>query len=205
MKRLKRALTRLLFKAKILNRKPPPLYTKDVLKGGSFSIGEYSYGIPLVLFQNNEAKLYIGKFCSIAQNVTIFLGGNHRLDWVSTYPFMEFKDFSPNADSISGHPSTNGDVVIENDVWLGRGVTIMSGVHIANGAVIATGSIVTKDVGAYEVWGGNPAKLISKRFENNKIDLLLKLNWWDWDIKKIKQKAPILCSSNFELLVNEEL
>lgn len=103
-------------------------------------------------FENEESNLIIGKFCSIAGGVTIFLGGNHRLDWISTYPFNMLEEEFPEAKMIKGHPATKGDVKIGNDVWIGQNAVIMSGIIIGNGAVIAANSVVTKNIKDYEVW-----------------------------------------------------
>jgi acetyltransferase-like isoleucine patch superfamily enzyme len=173
---------------------PKPLFTKDYFKDEKFEIGDYTYGHPTVLFENDETALRIGKFCSISTNVTIFLGGNHRSDWNTTYPFNAFHDEFPFAKDIKGHPSTNGDVVIGNDVWIGQGVTIMSGITIGDGAILATNSVVTKNVGPYEIWGGNPSKLIRKRFDDAKIEELLRLKWWDKDLSFIEKNIELLCS-----------
>lgn len=172
-----------------------PFYTKDFFKEEEYIIGDHTYGKPTVLFNDSGANLHIGKFCSIAEKVTIFLGGNHRIDWVSTYPFNVFNEEFPGAKDILGHPSTKGNVVIENDVWIGRGVTIMSGVTINNGAVIAANSVVTKNVGAYEVWGGNPAKKIKTRFSEEIVTELLKIKWWEKDIEVLKENCEALCAS----------
>ena len=171
-------------------------YTKDNFKDKKYIIGDYTYGKPEVLFDNSEANLTIGKFCSIANGVTIFLGGNHRTDWISTYPFNKMPHNFPEAINIKGHPASKGNVVIGNDVWIGRNVTILSGVTIGNGAVIATSAVVTKNIGPYEIWGGNPAKKLKMRFDANKIKYLENLRWWDWDIEKIKKSAIKLCSEN---------
>jgi acetyltransferase-like isoleucine patch superfamily enzyme len=173
-----------------------PFFTKDVFAGKKFSIGEYTYGNPAVLFENDDANLTIGKFCSIADEVTIFLGGNHRTDWITTYPFNALKSQFPEAANIKGHPATKGDVTIGNDVWLARGCTIMSGVAIGNGAVIGTASVVAKNVGDYEIWAGNPAKFVRKRFDDETIAKLLQAQWCHWDIEKIKRELPNLCDSN---------
>ncbi len=191
---LKKKLTRL--KSLFFNKQPSSFFTKDVITGKNFRIGEYTYGKPNILYHESGASLVIGKFCSIAENTTIFLGGNHRTDWVSTYPFREIFTREQSLNSINGHPSTNGDVVIQNDVWIGRNVTILSGVNIGNGAVIGTGSLVTKDIGPYEIWGGNPAKLIRKRFDEEVIKSLLEIKWWDWSYRKIITNVPYLCNDN---------
>lgn len=177
-----------------------PFFTKDLFKDKKFLIGDYTYGKPTILFENSEANLRIGKFCSIADNVTIFLGGNHRMDWISTYPFNVLNNEFPEAVNIKGHPATKGNVTIGNDVWIGRGVVIMSGVTIGNGVVIAAGSVITKDIDDYELWGGNPAKMIKKRFNDDEIIQLQEIEWWNWKITDIKKKVSVLCSSNLEFL-----
>ena len=82
------------------------------------SYGKHTYGVPNILWQNNDAKLIIGNFCSIAKNVNIYLGGNHRTDWVTTYPFGHINKHIFNNFNGNGHPSTKGDVIIGNDVWI---------------------------------------------------------------------------------------
>lgn len=157
----------------------------------NYSIGRFTYGEPLVLEWGEGATLNIGSFCSIAPNVTILLGGNHRGDWVTTFPFnIIFDDFK----DISGHPATRGNVIIGNDVWIGIDALILSGISIGDGAIIAARSVVTKDVEPYTVVGGNPARKIKTRFSDETIENLLKIKWWDWDIEKIKNNVPLLLS-----------
>jgi acetyltransferase-like isoleucine patch superfamily enzyme len=152
-------------------------------------IGRFTYGAEGISIRQwgEGASLTIGSFCSIASSVTIFLGGNHRVDWVTTFPFGHiFREELGGAD-IEGHPTTNGDVVVGNDVWIGHGASIMSGVSIGSGAVIAANSHVAKDVMPYEIVGGNPAKVIKNRFCKEITDLLLKLEWWQLPIEVIKE------------------
>ena len=186
-------------KAIFFKEKEPivPFFTKDIFLNKKFNIGEYTYGYPKVIFENEEANLTIGKFCSISVGVEIFLGGNHRIDWRTTYPFNSLPEYFPEGNAIKGHPATKGNVVIGNDVWIGKNATIMSGVTIGDGAVIAAHSVVVKDVGDYEVWGGNPARCIKKRFDQTTIDQLKADKWWDWDIEKIKNNLDKLCSNEF--------
>ena len=174
------------------------VYTKDYLSGSLFEIGDYTYGRPNVIRWNESTRLHIGRFCSIADGVTILLGGNHRTDWVTTYPFNVLSAPFPNASCIQGHPATKGDVWIGNDVWIGQGATILSGVHIGDGAVIGSKAVVSKDVEPYAVVVGNPGRVIKKRFDEATIKALLEIRWWDWDEEKINQEAPYLCSSNIE-------
>lgn len=168
------------------------------------SWGEYSYGPELTIKHwGEESYLQVGKFCSFADGIIIFLGGNHRVDWVSTYPFMSFLQHFPEASDIQGHPATNGDVIVGNDVWVGSHVSILSGVTIGDGAVVGAHSVVTKDVPAYAIVAGNPARIIRYRFDESTINALLELQWWDWPLEKIKKNIHLLCSSNIAQLFIE--
>ena len=161
------------------------------------SYGKYTYGKPTILWKNKDAKLIVGNFCSIADGVKIYLGGNHRTDWVTTYPFGHTNQhiFKFNG---RGHPSTKGDVIIGNDVWIANNVTIMSGVTIGDGVVIANNSHVVKNVEPYSLVGGNPAKLIKYRFSQEQIEKLLQIKWWYWDDNKINKFTPLLCNNNID-------
>jgi acetyltransferase-like isoleucine patch superfamily enzyme len=162
------------------------------------TVGKYTYGTPLVKWANTNAKLTIGNFCSIASGVTIYLDGNHRSDWVTTYPFGHINQHIFNTYDGHSHPSTKGDVVIGNDVWISDDVTIMSGVTIGDGAIIANNSHVVKNVEPYSIVGGNPAKLIKYRFTQEQIEKLLEIKWWSWDDAKINIYTPLLCSDNID-------
>ena len=128
----------------------------------------------------------------------IFLKADHRVDWITTYPFTAFW---PEAKDYSGHPKKKGDIVIGNDVWIGHGAMILSGVHIGNGAVVAAGSIVTKNVSPYCIVGGNPAKIIRYRFSSEQIDKLERIAWWNWPRSKIVQALPLLLSNNIDFFL----
>ncbi len=167
-------------------------YTKDFVKGDNFSIGEWTYGRPQVRFIKGEAKLTIGNFCSIASGVRIFLGGDHVMENVSTYPFTVLKEFWSEAEGDCLSPCE--DVTIGNDVWIGTHATIMPGVTIGDGAVIGSFSVVTKDVEPYAVVAGNPAREKKKRFDAEAIAFLLETQWWNWDVEKIQRNATALNS-----------
>ena len=162
----------------------------------------HSYGSPQFFQWGEGAKYQVGNFCSIGFGVQIFLGGNHRTDWVSTFPFGHtarevFKD------PVEGHPTTKGDVVLKNDVWIGANATIMSGVTIGNGAVVANSSVVTKDVPDYCIVAGNPARVVKKRFTDAQIQALLENPWWNLPDDEIVRLVPLLCSPNVDDLISE--
>ena len=85
-------------------------------------------------------------------------------------------------------------------MWIGYNSLIMPGIKIGNGSIIASNSVVVKDVEPYSIVGGNPAKLIRKRFDNEIIDLLESIKWWDWPIEKITTNLEILTSNDVSKL-----
>lgn len=167
----------------------------DTMIGNSrIRIGRFTYGKRgLGVKQWDEgASLTIGSFCSIAPGVTILLGGNHRTDWITTFPFGHvFRDDLGPSRPV-GHPATRGDVTIGHDVWLGYNSTILSGVTIGSGAVVAANATVTRDIPPYEIWGGNPARRLSARFDNDTIARLLALEWWHMPLEDIRRLVPEL-------------
>lgn len=158
--------------------------------------GRFTYGYESIFIAqcNEGAKLIVGSFCSFAPNITIFLGGNHRSDWMSTFPFGHIFQEELGDEIFPGHPATNGDVTIQDDVWIGNGVTILSGVTIGYGAVIAANSHVVADVMPYQIVGGNPSRFIRDRFSPEIRDLLIALKWWELPLNEIKQIKHQLCS-----------
>ncbi|MCD6035527.1 MAG: vat [Rickettsiales bacterium] len=175
---------------------PQFYYLKDQIKHPRVLIGDYTYGNATIRWLLGTDRVIFGKFTSLAENIEILMSGNHRTDWVSTYPFAALKSTWPKAEGKL--PVSKGDVVIGSDVWIGRGVTIMSGVTIGDGAVIGACSVVAKDIPPYTIAVGNPARPIRKRFDDETIRRLLELKWWDWPIEKIQRNADILSSSNIE-------
>jgi len=166
------------------------------LSGRNVKMGAYTYGFEdtTILAYDDEVLIEFGRFCSIASGLKLFTGGNHRPDWLSTYPFGHLLNKSLDIKPVRGTPSTNGGISVGNDVWIGRDVTIMSGICIGDGAVIAANSHVVKDVKPYEIVGGNPARHIKFRFDVATINVLLDIKWWEMDIEEIKPLIPFLCS-----------
>jgi len=178
--------------------KEKKFYTKDILKDARFEIGDFTYGEPEVLTWGENTKLIIGRYTSIADRVRIFLGGEHRTEWITTYPFPALTQYWPEGSEIAGHPKTKGDVIIGNDVWIGSSATILSGVRIGDGAVIGANAVVAKDVPPYAIVSGNPARIIRYRFKRSLIKKLLRIKWWDWPEKKVRENINVLSSSDIE-------
>ncbi len=160
-----------------------------------YAIGRGSYGNLKVRTWGEGAQLRIGSYTSIAAGVQIFLGGEHRIDWVTTFPFNVLWE---DARHFSGHPKSKGDVVIGNDVWIGAEAMIMSGVTIGDGAVIGARAVVAKDVPPYSIVAGNPAVEVKRRFSDTTIQRLLTVAWWNWEDSKIKKALPMLLNSNID-------
>jgi virginiamycin A acetyltransferase len=160
-----------------------------------FNVGAATYGRPKVRFPESGATLTIGSYSSIADGVEILLGGNHRTDWVTTYPFPALPKLWPEAGQRNDHQTTRGNVTIGHDVWLGSQCMILSGVTIGHGAVVAARSVVTRDVPPYAIVGGNPARIIRMRFDDATIATLLVLEWWNWPRERIAAELPMLMAA----------
>ena len=157
-------------------------------KTKNIEVGDFTYGIPTVRTWGENAKLHIGKFCSIADGVQIFLGGEHHTEWMTTYPFDVLVD--------GAVTKTKGDVWIGNDVWIGQDAKIMSGSYIGDGAVIGAGAVVTRYVSSYTVVGGVPARRLHDRVLPGVALRLMELAWWDWSVEKIAEAMPMLMSED---------
>jgi chloramphenicol O-acetyltransferase type B len=157
-----------------------------------FEIGRGSYGVPFIHPSHGGATLKIGSFCSISSNVQIYLGGNHRSDWVTTSPLNVFFEQK----NVTEHEKTKGDVIIGNDVWICGNATILSGVTIGHGAVIGNGAVVSRDVAPYSIVAGNPAKHIRYRFNPSVIEQLLAISWWNWPEETLRLHMDKILSSD---------
>lgn len=185
------------------------VFLKNIIKSPQIIVGDYTYYDDpediynfeknvLYLFEFMGDKLIIGKFCQIATGVRFIMNGsNHAMDGVSTYPFKVFGDAWSDA---SMNVVSKGDTVIGNDVWIGNSATIMQGVTIGDGAIIGTNSLVSKDVEPYTIVGGNPARVIRKRFDDETIDFLTNLRWWDWDVTMITRHLKAITDGSIEQL-----
>ena len=189
-------------------------FVKNVVHAPNIEIGDYTYydddtdptGFERnnVLFNYPEFgdRLIIGKFCALAQGTTFIMGpANHRTGSASTHPFNAFGGAWTGA--TPAHMSQlprKGDTVVGNDVWLGRECVVMPGVKIGDGAIVAAYSVVTRDVAPYTVAGGNPARFIKNRFDEELTGLLLRLKWRDLPPEELVAWLPILCDENLENL-----
>lgn len=135
-------------------------------------VGNYTYGELTVLNFGENEKLKIGSFCSIASGVVFSLNADHFTNHISTFPF-KVKVLNEQIKEAA----SKGDIIVDDDVWIGQNAIILSGVHIGQGSVIAAGAVVSKDVPAYAIVGGVPAKVIKYRYEPGMIDELLKLDY----------------------------
>ena len=166
------------------------LRTKLMKNSDHMSVGRFSYGCPKVLRFPSAGHLRVGSFCSIADEVTILLGGEHVADRVSTYPFNALWE----DDGLPQHEVSRGDVVLGNDVWVGYGAVILSGVSVGDGAIVGAGSVVASDIPPFSVAAGNPARVLRQRFTPEVESALREIHWWDWPEEEIRAIAPKLMS-----------
>jgi len=154
------------------------------------NIGDYSY----IEYNCSLNQCDIGKFCSIAANVSIGLP-IHPIDRVSTSPVFHNNN---NRLGVSFNYDNNviesKKTIIGNDVWIGTNALIMGGLTVGNGAVVGAGAVVTKDVPPYAIVGGVPAKIIKMRFTDVQISALEKTRWWDFSKEKLLNYAPYMTS-----------
>lgn len=185
------------------------VFLKNVVEGDHIEVGDYTYYDDPVApekFQENNVlyhfdfvgdRLVIGRFCALATGATFIMNGaNHRMGGPSTFPFPIFGDkWAEHADLLADLP-TRGDTVVGHDVWLGYQTTIMPGVNIGHGSIVASKSVVTKDVPPYAIVAGNPAKVVSMRFDDATIERLLKVAWWDWPMEKITENIRAIMAGD---------
>lgn len=187
---------------------PSVCFIRNTITRPNIIVGEYTYYDDPADSENFQEhvthhyefigdKLIIGKFCAIGKGIEFVMNGaNHRMNSVTTYPFnIMGGGWEKCTPAIEDLP-IKGDTVVGNDVWIGQNVTVMPGIHIGDGAVIAADSVVTGDIPAYHIAGGNPCRVIRKRFDDALIEHLLKLRWWDWDAEKISDNLEALCSGD---------
>ncbi|ONI67442.1 acetyltransferase [Kribbella sp. ALI-6-A] len=184
---------------------------KPLVRSELIEVGDYSYyddpddpeafETRNVLYHYGPEKLRIGKYCALGTGTTFVMNGaNHRMDGPSTYPFpIMGGDWAEHFDLITGLPG-RGDTVVGNDVWFGYGSTVMPGVRIGHGAIIASRAVVVDDVLDYAIVGGNPAKVIRRRFSDEDVERLLAVAWWDWPAELVTKHVPAIMSGSIDEL-----
>jgi virginiamycin A acetyltransferase len=195
-----------------LKNAPQLAFLKHFIKAPNIIIGDYTYYDDqrygpenfekyniLYNHAHSKVKLTIGRFCALAAETKFIMSGDHKLDGFSTYPFPIFQQGWERAYDISDLP-VKGDIVVGNDVWFGYDSLIKNGVTIGSGSIIAARAVVVKDVPAYSVIAGNPARVVKMRFDDKTIEKLLKLAWWDWEIEKITAHLSSITHANLEQL-----
>lgn len=159
--------------------------------GDRLTMGRHSYHRPRVRwFYGDDAVVRVGNFSSIAEGAVIVLGGNHPIDWISTFPIRA--RFGLPGAYEDGSPRSKGDITIGSDVYIGLEARILSGVRIGDGAVIGAYSVIGKNVRPYAVVVGNPAREIRRRFTDDQVERLLRIAWWNWPDEQIVAAVDLL-------------
>lgn len=188
------------------------IFLKNFVKASNILVGDYTYFDDrrhgpekfeeynvLYNYDFSKVKLVLGKFCAIAAETRFIMTGDHKLDAITTFPFPIFGHGWEKAFNVSDLP-VKGDIIVGHDVWFGYDSLVMNGVTIGNGAIIAARAVVTKDVPAYSIVAGNPAKVVKMRFDDKTIERLQQIAWWDWPIEKINRHLKVLCNLDLEKL-----
>jgi acetyltransferase-like isoleucine patch superfamily enzyme len=177
------------------------LEAEQAVAAGLLAIGEHSYGNPsVVAYPGDTGRVRIGRYCSIADGATLLIGGNHRLDWVSTYPLRA--SFGLPGALEDGHPASKGEIEIGNDVWIGNEVMILSGVEVGNGAALAARAVITTDVRPYSLVAGNPAREVRRRFDDTTVDALLRIAWWEWPDELVRERVGAINDTDVAAFVS---
>ena len=191
------------------------VYLRAVVHGHNISVGDYTIYNDFVRdpveFERNNVlyhypvngdRLVIGKYCSIACGAKFLLNSaNHTLRSLSTYPFPIFYEaWGTPVSEVSSAWDNRGDIVIGTDVWIGYEAVILSGVHIGDGAIIGARAVVTRDVEPYTIMGGVPARPIRKRYDEETIQRLLALRWWDFPTEQMRKCLDALEQGDLQAL-----
>jgi virginiamycin A acetyltransferase len=195
---------------------PQICFIQNTVSNPNIIIGDYTYYDDPEDSENFERnvlyhfpfigdRLIIGKFCALARGIKFIMNGaNHKLDGFSTYPFQIFGNGWEKLTPQTGELPYKGDTTIGNDVWIGYKAVMMPGVQVGDRTIIAAKSVVVGDVLPYTIVGGNPAKRIRQRFEDDAIQALLEVAWWSWDIEKITRNLKQIVAADLEALMNCE-
>jgi virginiamycin A acetyltransferase len=189
-------------------------FIKNTVSNPNIIIGDYTYYDDpedsenfernvLYHYPFSKDKLIIGKFCALARGIKFIMNdANHKMSGFSTYPFQIFGNGWEKIEPQSYEVPFKGNTIVGNDVWIGYESVIMPGIQIGDGAIIAAKSVVVTNVPPYTIVGGNPAKLIRKRFPDDVIDTLLEISWWNWDLDKISRNLEKIVAADINALKN---
>lgn len=190
---------------------PNMVHLNRVIDHPNIRIGDFTYAndfdppddwaahLAPYLYPGAPERLVIGRFCQIAHGVRfITASANHAMTGLTTFPFPVFDPAT--IETYKASFTDLPDTHIGHDVWIGHAALILPGVRIGSGAIIGAGAVVTRDVAAYSLVAGNPARLIRPRFPPEIIDRLLALAWWDWPIDRIRAAVPALLAPDLAAL-----
>jgi virginiamycin A acetyltransferase len=182
------------------------VYLRPLVTDPRIEVGEYTYyddpddalGFErnAFLYAHGPERLIIGRYCAIASGVRFIMpGANHADLGPSTFPFGIFGEpwAERTMDLVMGAPS-RGDTVVGNDVWLGYRALVLPGVTIGHGAIVAAASVVATDIPPYAIVGGNPARVIRRRYDDEDVERLLRAAWWDWPVELVTEHARTIMS-----------
>lgn len=169
-----------------------PWLDEALARHPTVAVGRYTYkpGSVRILLYDEDAEVSIGNFCSLGNGLTVYGGGNHHVEWATTFLLRATWRLPGELDA-----HTRTSTVVGNDVWLGNEVTVLSGAEIGDGCVIGANSTVRGRLPPYTVALGNPAKVIRARFRPETIERLEALEWWAWPLERILFNADRLCSN----------
>lgn len=191
---------------------PQVCFIKNVIKNPRIIVGDYTYyddpddpeGFErnvLYHYPFSGDRLIIGKFCALARQTKFIMNGaNHKLSGISTYPFQIFGNGWEKVMPTPGDLPFKGDTIVGNDVWTGYDALVMPGVKIGNGVIIGARSVVTRDVPAYSIVGGNPARVVKERYDPSTVARLEAVAWWNWSIDKITRNLEMIASADVHAL-----
>lgn len=192
---------------------PQVCFIRNTVNAPNVEIGEYTYyddpagaenfvrDNVLYHYSFIGDKLVIGRYCALATGVQFIMNGaNHKMSGFSTYPFGIFSKGWEAAQPAPGDLPYKGDTVVGNDVWIGYNALIMPGVKIGDGAIVAARSVVVSDVEPYAIVGGNPARVIRKRFTDKTCAELQKIAWWNWPVDKVTLHLRHIVRGDLDIL-----
>jgi virginiamycin A acetyltransferase len=188
------------------------VFLRPLIRSPQISVGEYTYYDDPddatafeqrnVLYAYGAERLDIGRYCALAEGVRfIMAGANHPMLGPSTFPFGIFGGTwaDTTMDLVMGAES-RGDTRVGSDVWLGYQALVMPGVQIGHGAVVAAGSVVVGDVPPYAIAGGNPARVLRRRFPDEDVERLLRAAWWEWPVELVTEHARAIMAGTVDEL-----